>query len=74
MVIGCTVCSYWQCGLLFIQQYLHEYILVPRAAAIEDKLQVRTHREDAGAPPALLFEFIEVVGSQVEAIDSHQTD
>ena len=43
-------------------------------AAVEDELQVAAHGEDAGTPPAFLFEFVEVVGLEVEAIDADETN
>ena len=41
---------------------------------ISDELQVTTHGEHAGAPPTLLFEFVEVVGLEIVAVDTNQAN
>ena len=64
----------WQRGLHLIKQHLEEDILILGITAVEDKLQVTTHGEHAGAPPALLFELVEIVCLEIVAVDTNQAD
>ena len=70
VVIGRTVGMDGQTGFLLVQQYFEEDVLILRTATIEDELQVRSHGEDVGTPPSLAFNFIEIVGTQVVAVDA----
>jgi hypothetical protein len=64
----------WQRGLHLIKQHLEENILILGITAVEDKLQVTTHGEHAGAPPALLFELVEIVCLEIVAVNTNQAD
>ena len=42
--------------------------------AVEDDLQVASHRVHLVSPPALLLQLVQLVGLEVIAVDAHQTD
>ena len=74
VVVGGAVGLDGQCGFFFIEQEFYEHIGIVLVSTIEDGLEVGTHGEHVGAPPALLFEFLKVVSLKVEAVDTHETN
>ena len=70
MVIWCTIGMDGQTGFLFVQQHFEEDVLVLGTAAIEHELQAGSHREDVGTPPSFAFNFFEIVGAQVVAVNA----
>ena len=70
MVIWCTIGMDRQTGFLFVQQHFEKDVLVLGAAAIEHELQAGGHGEDVGTPPFFAFNFFEIVGTQVVAVDA----
>ena len=69
-VVGCTVTVQRQGDLLLVEKHFEENIFVLRVSTVEDELQIRTHGEDAGAPPPLFFQLVEMGGTQVETVSS----
>ena len=70
MIVWCTIGMDGQTSFLFVQQYLEEDVLVLGTAAIEYELQAGGHGEDVGAPPAFAFNLVEIVGTQVIAVNA----
>ena len=70
VVVGGAIGADGQTGFLFVQQYFEEDVLVLRTAAVEDELQAGGHGEDVGTPPSLAFNLVEIVGTQVVAVDA----
>ena len=72
-IVWCTACGDRERGFLFVEENLDKDIVVLWTATVEDELYVGTHGEDAGTPPAALFELVEAVGGEVVAVDAHKT-
>ena len=70
VVVGGAIGADGQAGFLFVEQYFEEDILVLGTAAVEHELQAGCHREDVGTPPSLAFNLVEIVGTQVVAVDA----
>ena len=69
-VVGCTVTVQRQGDLLLVEKHFEENIFVLGVSTVEDELQIGTHGEDAGAPPPLFLQLVEMGGTKVEAVPS----
>ena len=73
MVVGGAIGGDWQGGLYLVKQYFYQHVLILGIAAVEDELQVAGHREHTAAPPAMGFEFVEVICRKIKAVNTYQT-
>ena len=70
VIVGGAIGADGQTGFLFVEQHFEEDVLVLGTAAIEHELQAGGHGEDVGTPPSLAFNLVEIVGTQVVAVDA----
>ena len=55
-------CGYWHRRFLFIEQYLHEHVLVVDVLVVEDELNIARHWENLIVLPSVLRQFRRVHG------------